>query len=624
MTNEYKEALLQYLTGTMQEETQSNLIIANMVETKQTANDLTNYLNDTFGSTYTVRDIIQYEGYNNYLLYGTRRFSGVTYGWMLIVDENFMPIIPITEYDTGTLLGAFYGLNIDESGNVYGVDFNPATNQERFIMLNNVIANGKATLRQSYVVPEEFQNLGVDLLLSKNPTSSNYLIIGTTYNATMSYQPIACQLTINVGSENEWKYFNSDNSVSNTENKLQSLWVDWSQENVSFKATGSNYNEFIVFYNSNDTTITAETYEIPEASFSGYALFNLTSVIANENTYYFGIKVSSIYFKGMQLYSVINGELSVIHGVPFTGETSEVYLADDNIQYYFKVLNGALMYFLNVPQEPEIYNQLIGIYQQNIVDWNTYASENTSITGTIYFDILQRYNLYFFNIQGGDVLNTGKVLYNPSYNFSPLTTGKNNPNNLKPLNISLYTADEIIFNRDLYNLVLNGSVTTSTVEVPNTMLNDINIVTENLIGNNYLQISSNNQNIITNIYETLHINIINTLSMINQDTSVVNQAGAVRLNTSVNQAQDYQNAIANKVKINYNDSSNNIISLGSSQITINGTIATYNFGVFIPINKTVTNIQIISNDENTVYQTIDNFQFESGSYYNISQKVKIV
>ena len=112
--------------------------------------------------------------------------------------------------------------------------------------------------------------------------------------------------------------------------------------------------------------------------------------------------------------------------------------------------------------------------------------------------------------------------------------------------------------------------------------------------------------------------------MINQDTSVINQAGAVRLNTSVNQTQDYQNAIANKVKINYNDSSNNIITLGSSQITINGTIATYNFGVFIPINKTVTNIQIISNDENTVYQTIDNFQFESGSYYNISQKVKIV
>ena len=47
----------------------------------------------------------------------------------------------------------------------------------------------------------------------------------------------------------------------------------------------------------------------------------------------------------------------------------------------------------------------------------------------------------------------------------------------------------------------------------------------------------------------------------------------------------------------------------------------YDFDIYA--SKSITNIQIISNDETTIYQTITS-TFEVGKLYNITQMVEIV
>ena len=45
--------------------------------------------------------------------------------------------------------------------------------------------------------------------------------------------------------------------------------------------------------------------------------------------------------------------------------------------------------------------------------------------------------------------------------------------------------------------------------------------------------------------------------------------------------------------------------------------------MYNPATKNIKTIDIISNDENTIYQTISDLNFESNKYYNIIQPVQI-
>ena len=94
------------------------------------------------------------------------------------------------------------------------------------------------------------------------------------------------------------------------------------------------------------------------------------------------------------------------------------------------------------------------------------------------------------------------------------------------------------------------------------------------------------------------------------------------MNNSISETIDYDNTKALKIKINYTDNTNYILQLKESQIDkISNTSYMYDVDIYVP--KSITNIQIISNDEITVYQTITS-TFEVGKFYNITQMVEIV
>ena len=131
----------------------------------------------------------------------------------------------------------------------------------------------------------------------------------------------------------------------------------------------------------------------------------------------------------------------------------------------------------------------------------------------------------------------------------------------------------------------------------------------------------NNQESITkNIYENLNINFYTTLRMINNNDSsnpIFNQQGSNRINSSVSDIKDYNNAKATKIRINYSDNTTKTVNIEFYPIQ------NYYYTKFsIYIDKLISSIDFISNDEETIYNTIRP-SFIVGKYYTINQSVRI-
>ena len=150
-------------------------------------------------------------------------------------------------------------------------------------------------------------------------------------------------------------------------------------------------------------------------------------------------------------------------------------------------------------------------------------------------------------------------------------------------------------------------------------MNDVTIYKQSLIGETNYVLMNNQEEITKNIYENLNINFYVTLRMINNNDSsnpIFNQVGSNRINLSVSSVKDYNNAKATKIRINYSDNSFKIQN-------INFDLVREAYTEFILyVNKSITSIDLISNDENTIYNTIRP-ELEIGKYYKISQSVYV-
>jgi hypothetical protein len=611
MTEEYKDVLLKYLTGNIKEGEVPQELSGHFEEPQVVTNGLDTYLSTELG-LYTIMGILQSENYDKYILYGTRRLNGTNYGFLLVTDQDYNPINLITEYNSGTYLQDFYQLEVDEKNQIYGIDYNNETSKTRFIMLNNVFANSEAKLRQSYNLPTQIASMQY-YQVTKDANSANYLIAGIVFKGNID-QPLVAKLTVNVGSENEWVYYNYSGTLLGAESALSNIYATWDNDQPEFKITAFSESQFLVYsswYNNDDTLISVELYDIG-GDWTSETIYNATSVVADIDTCYYGVHATAFGQEQLVLYMIDNGVQQFISAYNLEGRES-----DTLVKYDLRIKNGALFYMQTVPSGSG-YKFLGGVYRNNVINETTVIADNVQVVTYPIFGVINNFNLYKFNCQVDDNLYSLKLLYNANISFGSQTTGYNNYQDLKPLTMSLYENDDILFNRNLYNLVTSGSTTTATVEVPNTMLNSDTIDGENLLGNHYLQIANNTEEITTNEYETLHINSINTLSMINQDTGALNLSGAIRLNNSTNIAQDYENAQVSKIRINYADGTNLVRNI--EKPILNNGIYTYTFVVYVP--KTIVNIEIISNDEKTTYQTITG-TFETEKYYKITQEVTI-
>ena len=646
MTNDYKETLLKYLTGKIENETGVDEPLPSL-ETKD--GNFMQFLEEELTQIYefaepSITGCLTDEKYENNIIYGNYNdgdASSLSYaGFILVTNSRYEPIQLITSFDSGTSFRYIEALNVDEDGNVWGIDSsgqgqasNPA--DFRFIMLNNIFNSGQKTgnyyvrLRTSYYFPNDYQTAlaGYVMLAGRNQGDRLYKQIGNA-NYYMSIGNAIVSLEVNVGEGNKWTL------VKNTSiTDRSTIYPIYDGDNfylvISTKKSNSynllDYVEYL--YTAGETPTITPKMSVP--SFSNRTLQSWLKI--NDNTCYVAY-VDDVDTNGetqnTYIYKVNynNNTLKMIYTIP------GVYYIPGNQIYFSQKNNVPFIIYINnnpIAQYRYEWQRQFGIIHND----NVFLTQLTTVDS--YLDVADelyinnKYNLYKIYIFNNYTSSAG------THDEITLVYNQNNYNGLpyKALNSLVPNSgvlcdnnDDVIFARNLYNKTVSGATTTSTIQIPNTLLNDTTIAKNNLIGQTNMELVNNTTEITKNIYEKVDLNFSNTLIIRNdndENNEILNPIGSARLNDSISQTIDYFDAQATKLKINYADGTKLITVLSSSQISmLNETKAKYIFVVFV--QKEISNIQIISFDENTVYQTINDLDLAIGKTYNITQDVEVL
>lgn len=607
MTNDYKEQLLNYITGNITPGTEGN---NSFKETKNITNNLTNKLT-ALNITPTFYKILSSDISSNVLIYGGYLNSDDNkyYGFIAILNSNGEVLDILTEYDSGTKFSYFQCLDYDENNNIYGLDL--VGSSYRFIMLNNVaVKTGTGftcKLRQSYYIPsganyeipDSFLQ-GTSFVKKANGKATYYMFGSNASNVLL------IEFTINVGSSNEWNYY-----------------VGSSLEGHSI-----NFSDFIL-ETQNDTTI-AYIYYVQRNIilygdyFDGSSLTRQYTITYNMNTIT-DIRLLSdtqCYVGTKEYVSDDNYLMKIIMLDNGVSTIKEFFNINEDLEFYFNLINGLLFtkiagtYSIPLPLQVKYYARY-GVYDGSDyvlsdpiqINWNNQLIDFGCI-------VQKSFSLYKCYIQLFNTLYTLPiVIYDNQYSGSSYE----NYDSLVPLHSELYSNGSIVFARSLYNKQMYNNMCVSIVNVPNNYLNDISIQPNNLISSTMTTLVSNNEPITKNIYENLFINFNNKIQVIDEDTNTLYPATANYINTNLNTGtqSNYENTLISKIRINYGDNTNQI---GNITWVDNSTYMETQFSIYV--GKEIISIDFISDDETTTYIT-KTYDVTIGNIYTITQKVRV-
>lgn len=645
MTEDFKKNLLKYITNEINPTSPStDQILENVIDIPRT--DFTGFIPTTF-TYFTVANVIQSSTNGYFILYGgyvptNETPTSDSRGFIMILDENLKPIKTIYEFSSGTTLRPIQKMIQTEEGTFVAVDstifalpenrVDIQNNEKRFIMLNNFSIKGDnddyvVRLRTSYKIPTSYQNFFcIDIV--KNPNTAHYLLAGATYLPVGSSHYDGARvidLKINVGAANEWTNKNSNNDYW----FYGGFYGEFdSSDNASWKMILTHNTSPLTMGWWNGTTYTA----IMTAD------SNITPVvdsIAMRNQAVF-INYDTVYFviNNQRLDPAVISRYVGLYKYTFsTGTLKQIYLKNiGSFDYnhsregiFLTALNGEL--YVNYCDNFNYDNKTANYNFQRLEndEWNPILiSENANYlmekTATYTFNI---YNLVS-NVALNQYLNFRywkleiiKEIYN---NLNYNSTSYIDYDSLIAHSGTLYSNNDIVFARNLYNKTSLNNTTVSTIEVPNTMLNNINITQKNLFGETNLQLVQDTNTLTKNIYETLFVNFINTINVIDEDTNIRFPLASNYVNSNINigtQTNSEESSVA-KVRINYGDSTTKTFNINWTEIDDYNKETSFS----LYIDKSIESIDYISNDESTIYCKKE-LDLEVGNIYTITQKLKV-
>lgn len=636
MTDDYKKNILAYLCGKTEKQTGYDVpgIIAEDLHLNNLYTELGAIVGEYFSSING--NVVHLNGYKQAynstmtILYGysANDRHPSRYGWLALVDETFKLIQVIDTYSSGAVMGYVDDLEIANDGSIYLIErrYDNAGIQ-RIVTLNNIAIKPlnsdtyTAKIKKTYQISDQSADATNFLYqkIKKHPNKNIFCFGGYKYGSSNPYNVVTELVDQGTGSPETTTYNSSVNII------IKDLWSSWdNDDNLDFRMVGhdfANYNETYLLDKSGNS-ISSMQINVPIITSGAYIPRADMKMLTKTDVYYCGYELKLSEKRVYVIYRLNGNSYKNIYA---KDEEFKAFDRNEVTENRFVVSAGELFYYASIYVGDETTYK---VDYGRVVGDNVYLNtELLAITDLIYafntLTIIKVYNLYNLFYQSKDSGTSHLQIYNANnYNGSAYS----NINSMVPNQGILYDSqNKPIFARNLYNKTITGRTTQSTVEVPNNYLNDKIIEKENLLSETNSILISNNQTITKNIYETLNINFINTLQIRNDNDetdSILNPVGASRLNNSISETTDYDNAKALKVKINYTDNTNYILQLKESQINkISDTSYMYYFDIYV--SKAISNIQIISNDETTIYQTImDNFDI--GKFYNITQMVEIV
>ena len=620
MTEDFKTKLLEYFTGNFQEGTTPYTYYQSDIETN--INNLYQTLSSEIGNQYTgefeITGALNAKTpsgeINIHILYGTAQGSTLhtyDFGFIVLIDNEFNVLDILTEYTSGVVIGQLNVLNIDEEGYLYGIETNYNSTQKRFIMLNNVALklineNYYVKIRRTYNLPNEINGNNYSLI-TKKAEEAKYVMAGTV-NVGGVATPTATELEIIVGASNNWTNYYYNDTYTLTSAVLLDLYIRYTSDNLYFQILGRDANYICKFW-LNGTSINVNRFSISGNIYSLKAKFDLyqdaiCGIITTDYSNYMNYEIISI--EGGGNTEIIYQETGEYFG---TTSASDIEIITNGLNVY---------YIVSFQQSESDYNFEVGrivVKSQGydlIKTFNQVASSGARYHYNYLF-VSQESNLFTWYLQ---IENTCyKVIQ--SFNLNDYKNGAvDNTKYFVPKSANLYNGTNLILSKELYNLTVNDNITTATVEIPNMKLNSDTINGENLIGSTYENIVEAEVEFTKNQYETVDVNFINTLGIQNKNNETIQEVeGQNRLNDSISKTTDYEDARMTKYRINYADETNEVNS------NIWYPIANYfTTDLTITVSKEISNIDFISEDEQTTYTTIYPV-LEVGKTYKISQDV---
>lgn len=633
MTNDYKEKLLKWISGNY--EFEGGINEPQFTTPTPNLNNFTALFSSQFPNGYFLSATLQgYNADNNGVgytiiagMYYTDGTTTTLRGFVTILDNDFDIVQTITQYSSGTNLGIFEALNIGDDGNFFGIENNYGI--KRFVMLNNIIAKlpseteYKIVLHQSYNVPSTSKLYEANISgIIKAPGIAKYCVYGN-YFENPSQKPLVTEIEVNVGSTNSWIDYTYSGAVEFYATDCLPSWNtngDLSFKMVGIENVGSGLNNmaFCMYSTTGATTLTKQligtglgvggTMDIKILnSLDIYACFQEFTA-TNENYYMYKVDTSdySLYTFYTKVTPLVNEENRSGIGISKNGQELFYIIQANKDTTPTKYLH--------------YFGKIIGTkaYEYYLGEFDPYL--------TTLFSVQKQFNLYDYYIQIENTVYNMKQVYNPlNYNgvdYQAL-------NSMVPNSVNIYDPNGVvIFARNLYNRIVNNNTTISTVEVPNDFMNDVTIKLKELISETNNIMVSDSMEIVKNVYEELLINFVNSIIVKNSNNInnvIINNTASNRINNSVSNPSvlDYNNSKIGKYKINYGNGTNVINPINNNLVYTNLS-TNYIITVYVPLEYGITNIQLLSNDGSTVYQTIDCSSLENDKYYTINQKLEVV
>lgn len=598
MTDDYKEILFQYITGSLRgtpsstEEVFMDQIVSNI--------DLLSLLPS--GTTeYYIHGIVSNNDStgDNYALYGGYGVSDNTEnGFIAILDNQFNITDVITTFSSGTALRPIYALEVNTEDNTFfGIDYNGTTN--RFIMLNNFtipnsIGNYVVKLRTSYNFNDNAFYPSFCRIF-KNPSSAHYTFVGQTGENNTSVKAI--DLKVNVGEENEWTSYTSTYSYSNN------AYVEFN----------SNDNAYITFISSNGTSVRKLTKDFTATTFSATTINSISGSL-------FGINPVAFMTKDNFYYSIFDSNNSSLYNYNGSNTLIHSEVLGNMTSYQLKVYNGDLYIYYNKNNGVSPSGQAYYFRYNNV--WSPIGISGLNIW-SVQTDIFigSKFNLLKIFIYGKVPIRneTGLLVedYNNSnYNSTPYvdTTA------IFPEKARLYTNDNLTFARDEYNITALGNTFTTTVEVPNVYLNSGEIAPSQLVSKTNQIIINNTTPIEKNIYERVYLNFVNSINAYDEDTgNVFDTTNLVRNISGL--GNDFNNTYISKLL--YLDDTDQVIGENPYLYSRFSTTERLTGNWTFPFTKTSDIYKIaFANSQNEIYGWIDVSNVEDGSWW-IKQNVRL-
>jgi len=629
----YENTLLKYLIGNLEKNIGNDVIrfgdykIVNKSMRQQIAEKLETELKNV-----VIRGGVSSNNDNKNLLYGIDLGNSKTF--ISIFNQQMELIQVIQTFATGSDLFNIISIQIDENGEMYGLSRDNST--LRILLLNNIFASGLTSgdyvvkLRKDYIIPSTSNLLcttqATKDIIKKVPGEATYYVTGYD-NSNNTYTKVV-KFQINVGSENNWDTYTIGTNVYYAQSKF-TVMINKENDNYIYYAYGLDIlnNKYVVYKIDESGNIT----NLKSINLTGDISWTGSQVLAvNENNVY--LAIGNLTSHETLIYKVIGNSLNIIEQISWWKTPGDEYVQSF---FYLQNVNNNIFVTKYIPDKYAI-QIFFGIIIGSTIYYKAEEQRSSIQIDTENFNLLlpftntyinNQYNLYniyidsdYNNQSYGENLNTLSFVYN-SNNYNG--EAYENINALIPNNGVIYNDNIPIFARNLYNKTLNDNTTISTIEIPNNLLNDISIQKKSLFSETNLLLTTNDTMFIKNIYETIYLNFINLIEIVNNnnDNSILNQNASNKLNYAINNPAEYENTKLNKYRINYEDGTTTV-----SFFDIETPVAPYYQYILtltFYLSKKATNLEFISNDEKIVYCTIDLSNYEINKIYSLKQRVRI-